>query len=362
MIKCSRKIIKITLNYFNHLESQFEIDSYNYSLPEKLIAQKPLEKRDHSKMLVLQKSSGNIVHDFFYNIEKYLLRSDMLVVNESKVIKCRLEGIKEPTGAKIECFVLKKMPGYDKNACCVLLKPAKRLKNGDKVFFGKYFLEVADKQDFGKAIAIFCCDPDIVMQKHGKIPLPPYIKNTNIMDERYQTVYAERQGSAAAPTAGLHFTQNIINRLSLQGIKFAKLSLDIGLDTFRPIASKDIRNHDIHKENYFVLKSEALKIEKARKMGERIIAVGTTAARVLETVTDGDGRISYGEGSTGLYIYPGYAFKAVDGLLTNFHLPGSSLLVMVSAFAGRKNILNAYKEAIKKNYRFFSFGDCMLII
>ena len=286
----------------------------------------------------------------------------MLVVNESRVIKCRLEGIKESTGAKIECFILKKMPGDDKNACQVLLKPAKRLKNGDKVFFGQYFLEVANKQDFGKAIARFSSDPEVIMKQHGRIPLPPYIKNTNISDERYQTVYAKRQGSAAAPTAGFHFTENIIKRLSLKGVKFARVSLDIGLDTFRPIASKDIRNHDIHQENYLVLKSEAEKIEKARKRGSRIIAVGTTAARVLETITDTAGRMSYGGGSTGLYIYPGYEFKAVDGLLTNFHLPGSSLLVMVSAFAGRENILNSYREAINKNYRFFSFGDCMLII
>ncbi len=285
----------------------------------------------------------------------------MLVLNESRVLKCRLEGIKEGTGAKIECFILKKLPG-EKNTCEVLLKPSKRLKNKDKVFFGKHFLEVAHKQDYGKAIAVFNSDPAIIMQERGKIPLPPYIKNTDIISERYQTIYAKKNGSAAAPTAGFHFTENIIKRLSLKGISFAKVSLDIGLDTFRPISSQDIRNHDIHEENYYVLKTEAKKIEEAKKSGRRIIAVGTTTARVLESVSDEYGSISSGKGSTGIYIYPGYRFKVVECLLTNFHLPKSSLLVMVSAFAGRQNILNAYNQAKKNNYRFYSFGDCMLII
>jgi S-adenosylmethionine:tRNA ribosyltransferase-isomerase len=361
MMQGRKTVIKITRNYFKHLEHQFELDSYNYSLPTGFIAQEPLMRRDHSKMLVLGKSSGRITHDFFYNIENYLAGGDMLVINESSVLKCRLEGAKEGTGAKIECFILKKLPGAQ-NICEVLLKPSKRLKNKDKVFFGQYFLEVESKKDYGNAIVRFSSDPEIIMQEYGKVPLPPYIKNMNINGDRYQTVYAKKQGSAAAPTAGFHFTENIIKRLNLKGISFARVSLDIGLDTFRPISSKDIRNHDIHEENYCVLKTEAKKIEEAKKSGCRIIAVGTTSARVLESVSDEYGSISGGQGSTDLYIYPGYKFKTVDCLLTNFHLPKSSLLVMVSAFAGRQNILNAYSQAKKNSYRFFSFGDCMLII
>ncbi|MBN1299442.1 MAG: tRNA preQ1(34) S-adenosylmethionine ribosyltransferase-isomerase QueA, partial [Actinobacteria bacterium] len=283
--------------------------------------------------------------------------------NESRVVKCRLAGLKEKTSAKIECFVLRQvmLPGIS-NVCQVLLKPAKRIKENDRVNIGEFYFEVIEKQHYGNAIVRFSDSADKIMEKYGKIPLPPYIKNKSIEEERYQTVYAAKNGSAAAPTAGFHFTDEIFSALKKKGIKFAKICLDIGLDTFRPISEPDIKKHIIHKENYSVSEKEAEKINYAKKYGGRIIAVGTTTTRVLETIASRDGIIKGGNGVTGLYIYPGYRFRIVDAMLTNFHLPGSTLIVMVSAFAGREEILNAYRQAKSNNYRFYSFGDCMLII
>ena len=335
-----------------------KLDLFYYDLPEKFIAQEPLEQRDKSKLMILNRKTGEISHDVFYNISRYLKKYDVLVLNESKVTKCRLLGVKENTGAKIECFVLRKIKG---GKYLVLVKPSKKLSVSSKVNIGNYYFNVTEKLDYGKAVVEFDAPLNEIINKYGKVPLPPYIKNENISQDRYQTIYARVNGSAAAPTAGFHFTCKLIKELKKSGINFAKLRLDIGLDTFRPIVEADVKEHVIHNEYYRLSDSEAKKISRSRQNGGRIIAVGTTSTRVLETVFSKKGKISGNKGNTELYIYPGYKFKVIDAMITNFHLPYSTLLVMVSAFAGRENIIKAYEEAKKNNYRFFSFGDCMLI-
>ncbi len=336
-----------------------KLNLFDYNLPEKYIAQKPLPQRDKSKLLILDKKSGAIKHDIFLNLPGYVNSKDILVVNESKVAKCRLFGKKEETGAKIECFVLNRVKD---NRYLALLKPSKRLKVSSKVFVEDYCFVVKSKLDYGKAIIEFNAPPDVIFEKFGKIPLPPYIKNDDIDESCYQTIYAKEDGSAASPTAGLHFTKNLISRLKAKGVKFAKVRLDIGLDTFRPVVEEEIKDHKMHSEYYSISKLEAEKINSAKKNGGRVIAVGTTSTRVLETVISKNGIITKDSGLTDLYIYPGYKFKIVDCMITNFHIPKSTLLIMVSAFAERKNILNAYSEAKRNGYRFYSFGDCMMIV
>jgi len=335
-----------------------KVELFDYTLPQKYIAQKPLPKRDDSRLLILDRRTGDIKHDVFHNISSYVKKEDVLVVNESKVASCRLMGIKEKTGAKIECFVLKKV---EKNECLVLLKPSKRLKTTNRVFIGEYYFTVRSKLDYGRAVVEFNERPEIIFKKYGMVPLPPYIKNNNIDRLRYQTVYAKEEGSSAAPTAGLHFSKKLIKKIEEMGAVIAKVSLDIGLDTFRPISSDEIEKHKMHSESYCIRDTEARKINRSKRMGGKVIAVGTTAVRVLETLMARYGKIKADRGITDIYIYPGYDFKIVDGMITNFHLPRSTLLVMVAAFAGRENILNAYRQAKKKNYRFYSFGDCMLV-
>ena len=314
-------------------------------------------------MMVFDRKSDSISHDNFFNIGKYLCPGDVLVINESRVSRCRIFGKKEGTGARIECFVLKKTDiCSEDNEYEVLLKPYKRLKTGDKVVLGDHFLEILSKSEYGKAIVVFSSSINEIFDSVGQLPLPPYIKGRDFDENRYQTVYASKGGSAAAPTAGLHFTKELISSLKEKGIKFAKIILDIGLDTFRPISVQDIREHRMHEEYYYIDSREAGIIEEGRQRpGSRIIAVGTTAARVLETLMQKFGKIMEGSGYTGIYIYPPYEFKAVDCMITNFHLPRSTLLVMVSAFTGREKILGAYEEAKRNNYRFYSFGDCMFI-
>jgi len=335
-----------------------KVDLFDYDLPRKFIAQKPLPQRDNSKLLVLDRKTGNIEHDVFYNLISYLQKGDVLVINESKVIKCRLNGVKEKTGASIECFVLEKI---DSNRCVVLLKPSKRLRPFDKVIIGKYYFTVESKLDYGKAIVEFNFPIDIIMNEYGNIPTPPYIKNTVIKEEEYQTVYARKDGSLAAPTAGFHFSKRLIKKLGDSGIVFAKLNLSVGLDTFRPINVDEIEQHKMHSEYYSIEEGEAAKIRIARNNGNKITAVGTTTVRVLETLMLRKNDIVEDSGKTDIFIYPGFQFRVVDRLITNFHLPKSTLLAMVCAFAGRENILNAYEEAKRKGYRFYSFGDCMLI-
>jgi S-adenosylmethionine:tRNA ribosyltransferase-isomerase len=331
---------------------------FDYKLPQKFIAQRPLLKRDNSRLLVLDRKTGSIRHDIFHNILNYLVKGDVLVVNESKVSRCRLIGVKEKTGAKIECFVLKKAGDGDH---LVLLKPSKRIKPGDNVYIGKYYFTVRSKLDYGKALVVFNAPAEVIFKKHGIVPLPPYIKNKEIERSRYQTVYAKKEGSSAAPTAGLHFSKKLLKKIVSMDVFIARVGLDVGLDTFRPISSQDIEKHRMHSENYYIEEAEAEKINRSKSMGHRIVAVGTTVVRVLETLTSKYGKIKGDRGATDIYIYPGYDFKSVDWMITNFHLPRSTLLVMVSAFAGRENILNAYEQAKKNNYRFYSFGDCMLI-
>jgi len=339
------------------------IELFDYRLPQDLIAQKPLSLRDHSKMMVVDRKSGSITHDNFFNIEKYLCPGDVLVINESRVNRCRIFGKKESTGARIECFVLNKVDIYrEDNEYEVLLKPSKRLSAGDRVVMGDHFLKILEKCEYGKAIVAFSSPVNEIFDTVGELPLPPYIKGRDFDENRYQTVYASRGGSAAAPTAGLHFTKELISSLKEKGIFFAKITLDIGLDTFRPISAQLIKEHRMHEEYYCMDGREAEIIESGMKRpGSRIIAVGTTAARVLETLMQKYNKIREGSGYTGIYIYPPYKFKAVDCMITNFHLPRSSLLVMVSAFAGREKILEAYEEAKRDDYRFYSFGDCMFI-
>ncbi|MDD3520320.1 MAG: tRNA preQ1(34) S-adenosylmethionine ribosyltransferase-isomerase QueA [Actinomycetota bacterium] len=338
-----------------------DIELFNYQLPKNLIAQKPLKYRENAKMLVLDKNTGEISHDCFYNIIKYLKTNDVLVLNDSKVMKCRLFGKKEKTSARIECFILKKISD---NKALVLLKPSKRLSAGTKVFLDEadnVFFEVEKKTEEGKAYVLFSKSTSEIISKYGIMPLPPYIKNRDFNESFYQTIYAKNTGSAAAPTAGLHFTKEILKKISKKGIHIAKVRLNIGLDTFRPINEKKIENHIMHNEKFSITSANIKKIELAKKRGGRVIAVGTTTVRVLETLINRFGRLKECKGNTGLFIYPGYDFKIVDIILTNFHLPKSTLIVMISAFAGRERLLNAYNEAIKKKYRFYSLGDCMLI-
>jgi len=334
------------------------IDLFDYELPKEFIAQKPLVRREESRLLVLDRKNGTMQHDRFYNLSSYLSEGDVLVVNESRVRRCRLKGKKEKTGASIECFVLNKIK--DKSYM-VLLKPSKRLKPGDKVLIGEYSFVVRSKYDYGKALVEFDMDAEEIFDRYGEVPLPPYIKNNGIKEDRYQTVFADKKGSTAAPTAGLHFSKELINKLEGDGIIFARLNLFIGIDTFRPISEENIEEHKMHSESYSIDESEAEKIRAAISRGSRIVAVGTTVVRVLETLMIKHNKIMRDSGITDIYIYPGFKFRAVEWVITNFHLPRSTLLVMISAFAGREMVLKAYEEAKEKSYRFFSFGDCMLI-
>ena len=338
-----------------------DLNLFNYTLPERLIAQTPLIEREKSRLLVMDRKSGALKHDFFYNIGNYLNTKDVLVINDSKVINARIFGFKEETGAKIECFILEKKKN---NNFIVLLRPSKKLKEGNKVFLDKdknAYFEIIEKLWEGKALISFNIPAHDIFEKYGQVPLPPYIKSRNFDNSFYQTVYAKKEGSTAAPTAGLHFTKKLIERIKEKGISLAKVNLEIGLDTFKPITENNIEDHKIHTEKYNITESNIKKISDARAAGGKVIAVGTTTTRVLETVWSLNGRLKSSRGRSDLYIYPGYKFNVVDSLITNFHLPKSTLLVMVSAFAGRENILNAYEDAIRNNYRFFSFGDCMLI-
>ncbi len=338
-----------------------ELNLFDYKLPENLIAQSPLIKRDTARLLILDKKSGEIKHDIFYNIVDYVNCGDVIVINESKVINARIFGRKEKTRAKIECFILEKKKN---NNFIVLLRPSKKLKVSDKVFLNSeesVYFEVIDKLEEGKAVINFNLFSAEVLEKYGQVPLPPYIKNRDFDNSFYQTVYAKKEGSTAAPTAGLHFTKELIKKLKDKGVFFAKVNLEIGLDTFKPITEEDIKEHKIHTEKYSLTEDSVKKILNAKNLGGKVIAVGTTTTRVLETIMSLYGKLKSSKGRTDLYIYPGYEFKIVDMLVTNFHIPKSTLIVMVSAFAGRENILKAYENAIENNYRFFSFGDCMFI-
>ncbi|NLK68371.1 MAG: tRNA preQ1(34) S-adenosylmethionine ribosyltransferase-isomerase QueA [Clostridiaceae bacterium] len=340
-----------------------QLKDFHYDLPKSLIAQSPIQKRDMSRLLVLNKETGETTHQHFYDIKKYINPGDCLVINNTRVIPARLLGQREQTKGKIEFVLLKK---HDTDIWEVLLKPGRRAKRGTIFVFGDNLLkaEILDILDGGNRLVKFYYEGifEEVLDKVGIVPLPPYITEKLSDKERYQTIYSKYNGSAAAPTAGLHFTKELMADLEEVGVKIAELTLHVGIGTFRPVKTSNIEEHHMHSEHFVIDKKAADIINNTRKNNGRIIAVGTTSCRVLESVADNDGTVVPTEGDTDIFIYPGYKFKAIDALITNFHLPESTLLMLVSAFAGRENILNAYHEAIDLNYRFFSFGDAMLII
>ena len=334
---------------------------FNFDLPQELIAQDPLEDRSSSRLMVLNKESGEIAHRIFHDITEYLHPGDCLVINDTKVIPARLMGHKIGTDAGIEVLLLKRKSD---NVWETLVKPGKKMKVGAEVSFGDGLLKgkVIDVVDEGNRLIQFEYDGifEEILDKLGQMPLPPYITHQLKDKNRYQTVYAKNEGSAAAPTAGLHFTKELLQEIEEMGVKIAHVTLHVGLGTFRPVKVDTIEEHHMHSEFYMVEESEAKKINDTKANGGRVICVGTTSCRTLESATGDDGILKAGSGWTEIFIYPGYKFKILDCLITNFHLPESTLVMLVSALAGREHILNAYQEAIKERYRFFSFGDAML--
>jgi len=335
---------------------------FYYDLPEELIAQHPIKNREESRLLILDKDTGQVEHRKFKDIIDYLYEGDCLVLNDTRVIPARLFGNREGKDEKIEFLLLKNIEG---NRWETLVKPGKKVKPGGRIIFGDGLLiaDVLSIEEDGTRIVEFRYDGifEEVLDRLGEMPLPPYIKEKLEDKERYQTVYARHDGSAAAPTAGLHFTKELLRRIEDKGVSIAYLTLHVGLGTFRPVKVDNIEEHHMHSEYYELGEEAAFKINSTREKGGRIVAVGTTSVRTLETVATLEGRIVPKKGWTDIFIYPGYEFKAVDCLITNFHLPESTLLMLVSALAGKDKILNAYRIAIENKYRFFSFGDAMFI-
>lgn len=335
---------------------------FYYDLPKELIAQTPVEPRDSSRLLILGRNNGEIEHKHFYDIIEYLHEGDLLVVNDSRVLPARIFGIKEETGARVEFLLLKQISGNKWETLC---KPGKKAKEGTKFTFGDGLLKatVVEVKDDGNRVVDFECDENFfaALDKIGQMPLPPYITEELKDKERYQTVYSHELGSAAAPTAGLHFTKELMDRIRGKGINIANVTLHVGLGTFRPVKVDDVTNHKMHSEHYEVPEETAKLIKQTKENGGRVIAVGTTSCRTLESVATQYGEIIACDGFTDIFIYPGYKFKVLDGLITNFHLPESTLIMLVSAFAGFDNVMNAYKNAVDEKYRFFSFGDAMFI-
>ena len=337
-------------------------DDFDYYLPEELIAQTPLKKRDSSRMLVLDKQNGNIFHKTFSDIINYLNPGDTLVLNDTKVIPARIIGVKEETGAVIELLLLKNID--DNNWEC-LTRPAKRVKVGTVISFGDGMLKATCSSVGEEGIRVFSLSYEgilyEILDKLGTMPLPPYIHEKLEDQSRYQTVYAKNIGSAAAPTAGLHFTKELLNDIKNKNVNIAYLTLHVGLGTFRPVNVEDVTKHKMHTEYYSISKETCDIINKTKESGNKIVVVGTTSVRVLETVMNRFGELKECSGVTDIFIYPGYKFKIVDNLITNFHLPKSTLVMLVSALAGKDNIMKAYHEAVLNKYRFFSFGDAMFI-
>ena len=339
-----------------------KVSDFDFYLPEELIAQHPLKKRDASRLMVLDKKTGNIEHKSFHDVIDYLNEGDTLVLNNTRVMPARLIGEKENTGGKIEFLLLKRIEG-DKWEC--LAKPGKRAKIGQRFTFGegKLKCEVVDIVEEGNRVIEFSYDGifEQVLDELGEMPLPPYITERLEDRERYQTVYSKEKGSAAAPTAGLHFTEELLKEIKAKGINIAYLTLHVGLGTFRPVKVDDVNEHIMHSEFYHLDKENADIINETKKRGNKVIAVGTTSTRTLETIGDENGFVREQSGWTDIFLYPGYKYKVIDELITNFHLPESTLIMLVSALAGKENVMNAYNEAVKERYRFFSFGDSMLI-
>lgn len=335
---------------------------FYYDLPQELIAQKPLENRSESRLMTLNRVTGELKHRHFYDIIDYLNEGDCLVMNNTRVIPARLYGSKEKTGGKIEFLLLKRL---DINTWEVILKPGRKAKVGSRFEFGGGALkaEVLEVIEDGNRIVRFEYDGvwEELLDKLGEMPLPPYIHEKLVDRERYQTVYSKVEGSAAAPTAGLHFTKELMDKIRAKGVKTAFVTLHVGLGTFRPVSVDNVEEHKMHSEYYEVSKETAKIVNETRKNGGRIIAVGTTSVRTMESVADENGFLAPCSGNTEIFIYPGYKFKAVDAMITNFHLPESTLLMLISAFSSKENVFGAYKEAINEKYRFFSFGDAMFI-
>lgn len=339
-----------------------KVEDFNFDLPEELIAQHPLEKRDSSRLLVLDKKTGDIEHRHFADLPRFLKKGDVLVLNDTRVIPARLLGIKEDTEGKIE-FLLLNRKMLDTYEC--LAKPGKRARKGAKFTFGDGLLkaEVLEVLENGNRIVKFSYDGvfEEILDRLGEMPLPPYIKEKLQDRERYQTVYSREEGSAAAPTAGLHFTKELLDQIHQMGVETAFLTLHVGLGTFRPVKVESVENHDMHEEYYSLDEKNATLINQAKKEGRRVISVGTTSTRTLETIADENGFVREASGYTKIFIYPGYKFKCIDCLITNFHLPESTLIMLVSALASQEHVMNAYKVAVQERYRFFSFGDSMFI-
>ena len=340
-----------------------DVKDFYFDLPQELIAQDPLEDRASSRLLVLDKNTGEITHKGFRDILEYLKPEDCLVINDTKVIPARLFGVKEDTGAKIEILLLKRR---ENDIWETLVKPGKKAKPGTRIVFGEGLLSgtVLETVDDGNRLIQFSYEGifEEILDQLGQMPLPPYITHQLKDKNRYQTVYAKHEGSAAAPTAGLHFTKELLKQVEDMGVKIAHVTLHVGLGTFRPVKVEHVQDHHMHSEFYVVEESEAKKVNDTKEAGGRVICVGTTSCRTVESAADENGRLKAGTGWTDIFIYPGYQFKILDGLITNFHLPESTLVMLVSALAGREHILAAYEEAIRERYRFFSFGDAMLIL
>lgn len=335
---------------------------FYYDLPQELIAQTPLERRDGSRLMVLDRESGEITHRHFYDLPEYLHPGDTLVLNDSRVLPARLYGHRVPTGGAVELLLLKDQ-GDGKWEC--LARPGRKLKPGAEVSFGDGELTATIAEDLqeGKKLVQFHYEGIFleILERLGKMPLPPYIKEELQNGERYQTVYSKVTGSAAAPTAGLHFTKELLQKIQDMGVSIAYVTLHVGLGTFRPVSAEEVTDHHMHSEFCMISKETAELLNETHRRGGRIICVGTTSCRTLESFAKEDGTFEESSGWTGIFIYPGYRFKAMDALVTNFHLPESTLVMLVSAFAGREHILNAYNTAVQERYRFFSFGDAMLI-
>ena len=339
------------------------VKDFYFDLPQELIAQDPLEDRASSRLLVLDKKTGEVTHRGFRDILEYLRPGDCLVINDTKVIPARLFGVKEDTGAKIEVLLLKRR---EHDIWETLVKPGKKAKPGTRIVFGEGLLTgtVLETVDDGNRLIQFSYEGifEEILDQLGQMPLPPYITHQLKDKNRYQTVYAKHDGSAAAPTAGLHFTKELLKQVEDMGVKIAHVTLHVGLGTFRPVKVENVQDHHMHSEFYMVEESEAKKVNDTKEAGGRVICVGTTSCRTVESAADENGRLKAGSGWTDIFIYPGYEFKILDALITNFHLPESTLVMLVSALAGREHVLAAYEEAIKERYRFFSFGDAMLIL
>ena len=335
---------------------------FNYNLPQELIAQTPVEPRDSSRLLLLNRESGEIEHKHFYSIIDYLNEGDLIVANDSRVLPARIFGIKKQTGARVEFLLLNQV---ENNRWETLCKPGKKAREGAEFVFGDGIMKarIIEVKEDGNRVVEFESEDNFytALDKIGQMPLPPYITEELQDRERYQTVYSNEIGSAAAPTAGLHFTNELMDKIKAKGINIAYVTLHVGLGTFRPVKVDDVKNHKMHSEHYEIPKETSDLIKKTKENGKRVIAVGTTSCRTLESVASFYGEIKPCEGFTDIFIYPGYEFKVLDGLITNFHLPESTLIMLVSAFAGYDNVMKAYETAVDEEYRFFSFGDAMFI-